>query len=48
MNDLVTYDMTCRTEGCIWNGVTVRGEGPEETAFMCGACSQSITDWKRV
>lgn len=39
------YNMTCRTEGCIANNVTIRGLGPEQTSFMCGSCSKVIEDF---
>jgi len=46
MEDLVWYDITCHTDGCDWNNVTVRGQGPVDTAFMCGPCGQPVDDWK--
>ena len=46
MDDLVWYEITCHTDGCDWNNVMVRGQGPTETEFMCGPCGQRVSDWK--
>lgn len=46
MDDLIWYDITCHTEGCDWDNVTVRGQGPSDTAFMCGPCGGMVDDWK--
>jgi hypothetical protein len=46
MNDLIWYDITCHTDGCEWNNVTVRGQGPAESEFMCGPCGGMVDDWK--
>jgi len=48
MDDLVWYDITCHTEGCTNENVTITGQGPAETDFMCGACGVNVTDWKRI
>lgn len=45
MDELVWYEITCHTDGCDWNNVMVRGQGPEETAFMCGPCGGMVDDW---
>ena len=46
MDDVVWYEITCHTDGCDWNNVMVRGQGPTETAFMCGPCGGMVDDWK--
>lgn len=46
MDELVWYEITCHTEGCLWDNVMVRGQGPVETDFMCGPCGQRVSDWK--
>ena len=48
MDDLVWYDITCHTYGCENDGVTITGQGPKETEFMCGACGVNVDDWKVV
>lgn len=46
MNDYIWYDITCHTEGCEHQDVTIHGDGPVGTEFMCGPCGQRVTDWK--
>jgi hypothetical protein len=46
MDDLVWYDITCHTANCEYDNVTIHGQGPKETDFMCGACGVHVTDWK--
>ena len=46
MNDLIWYDITCHTNDCEWNNVTVRGQGPAKSEFMCGPCGGMVSDWK--
>ena len=46
MDDLVWYDITCHTEGCENDNVTIHGQGPAITEFMCGPCGQMVSDWK--
>lgn len=46
MDDLIWYDITCHTDGCRHQDVTIHGQGPENTAFMCGPCGQMVDDWK--
>ena len=46
MDELVWYDITCHTEGCRHQDVTIRGQGPTETEFMCGPCGEMVSDWK--
>jgi hypothetical protein len=44
--ELVMYEITCHTEGCDWDNIMVLGQGPVETAFMCGPCGGMVDDWK--
>jgi len=45
-NDYIWYDITCHTDGCRHQDITIYGAGPRETEFMCGPCGQRVSDWK--
>jgi len=45
MDDLIWYDITCHTDGCKHQDVTIHGQGPENTTFMCGPCGGMVDDW---
>jgi len=46
MDDLIWYDITCHTSGCENDNVTIHGQGPRDTSFMCGPCGGMVDDWK--
>ncbi len=47
MDDLIIwYEITCHTNGCKHQDITIRGPGPSGTAFMCGPCGVMVDDWK--
>ena len=46
MDDLIWYDITCHTSGCENDNVTIHGQGPKDTSFMCGPCGGMVDDWK--
>ena len=39
----MTYNVTCHTEGCGNEGITITME-TEATVFYCGVCGNEITD----
>ena len=46
MSELIWYDITCHTDGCKHQDVTIHGQGPIETIFACGPCGNLIDDWQ--
>ena len=46
MDELVWYEITCHTDECRHQNITIRGQGPVETNFMCGPCGGMVDDWK--
>jgi len=45
MEELNIYKVTCHTDGCRHQDVTIDCLGPEGMTFLCGPCSQIIDDW---
>jgi len=39
----MTWELTCHTDGCENNGITISME-TDATTFYCGPCGQEITD----
>lgn len=45
MDDFKEYTVTCRTEGCGNGDIAIAVLAPiVDPSFMCGVCSQPITD----
>jgi hypothetical protein len=41
---VITYTLTCHTEGCGNADIPISLDMPEGCAAMCGVCGQPITD----
>lgn len=42
---MITYLLTCHTEGCINSNISIPlSVDPSVINFMCGACGNDITD----